>query len=246
LPLFVRGKDRFYFNYGVFLLNRNIAQLRHHCGMKTEELKDTLSNLRDLLVGRLAGNMSRHPPAKLVSHDRLYSLHRTKDPFKKTHKRVRSAPISYTIVTAEGPVSQDDQYLSRSVTSYSAASSASSWHSNVSLGTMAMGGSMDMLRETTETTAVQEDLESAEFGQSTDYGQSAEFEQSVEYGQSAGAEFGQSTEFGQSHSESVTEYGVEYGNEVEEDQEDDVEVDGEYYDAEDTVEPALTVDDIEV
>ena len=55
--MFIRGKDRFYFNYGVFLLNRNIAQLRHHCGMKTEELKDTLTNLKGLLVGRLAGNM---------------------------------------------------------------------------------------------------------------------------------------------------------------------------------------------
>ena len=35
-PLHSKGKEKFLFNYGVFLLNKNIAQLRHYCGMTTQ------------------------------------------------------------------------------------------------------------------------------------------------------------------------------------------------------------------
>uniref|UniRef100_H2YQI5 Uncharacterized protein n=1 Tax=Ciona savignyi TaxID=51511 RepID=H2YQI5_CIOSA len=53
-PIYVRGsKDRFLFEYGVFLLNKNIAQLRYYCGLGTQDLRPTLHNIRALLQDRL-------------------------------------------------------------------------------------------------------------------------------------------------------------------------------------------------
>ncbi|XP_078481900.1 LOW QUALITY PROTEIN: UV radiation resistance-associated protein [Ciona intestinalis] len=53
-PIYVRGnKDRFLFEYGVFLFNKNIAQLRYHCGLGTQDLRPTLHNIRTLLQDRL-------------------------------------------------------------------------------------------------------------------------------------------------------------------------------------------------
>nr|CAD7424893.1 unnamed protein product [Timema monikensis] len=48
-PLFSRGKDKLQFNYGVYLLNKNIAQLRWYCGVPTQDLRATLPNLATLL-----------------------------------------------------------------------------------------------------------------------------------------------------------------------------------------------------
>lgn len=48
-PLFSRGKDKLQFNYGVYLLNKNIAQLRWHFGLATPDLRATLPNLAPLL-----------------------------------------------------------------------------------------------------------------------------------------------------------------------------------------------------
>lgn len=47
-PLHMKGKNRMTFNYGVYLLNRNIAQLRCHCNMVTKDLRPTLHNLYGL------------------------------------------------------------------------------------------------------------------------------------------------------------------------------------------------------
>ena len=48
-PLYSRGKERFQFNYAVYLLNRNIAQLRFSLGLPTNDLRMTLPNLKSLL-----------------------------------------------------------------------------------------------------------------------------------------------------------------------------------------------------
>jgi len=48
-PLFTKGKERVHFDYGVYLLNKNIAQLRWYCGESTQDLRPTLSNLHQLL-----------------------------------------------------------------------------------------------------------------------------------------------------------------------------------------------------
>ncbi|XP_071511679.1 UV radiation resistance-associated gene protein-like [Diadema antillarum] len=48
-PLYTRGKEKFHFNYAVYLLNRNIAQLRFVLGLPTTDLRATLPNLQSLL-----------------------------------------------------------------------------------------------------------------------------------------------------------------------------------------------------
>ncbi|KAK9881429.1 hypothetical protein WA026_016315 [Henosepilachna vigintioctopunctata] len=50
-PLFTKGKDRMQFTYGVYLLNKNIAQLRWLYFMHTPDLKLTLPNLLSFLQG---------------------------------------------------------------------------------------------------------------------------------------------------------------------------------------------------
>lgn len=48
-PLFSRGKDKMQFNYGVYLLNKNISQLLWYSGLNTYDLRATLPNLMTLL-----------------------------------------------------------------------------------------------------------------------------------------------------------------------------------------------------
>ena len=53
-PLHTKGsKDKMHFKYGVFLLNKNIAQLRHYFGLQTTDLSATLPNLYSLIKERL-------------------------------------------------------------------------------------------------------------------------------------------------------------------------------------------------
>lgn len=51
-PLFTKSKD-IQFNYAVYLLNKNVAQLRFLCGIHTSDLKATLPNLLGLLQGKM-------------------------------------------------------------------------------------------------------------------------------------------------------------------------------------------------
>ncbi|XP_011641027.1 UV radiation resistance-associated gene protein [Pogonomyrmex barbatus] len=48
-PLFARSKDKLQFHYAVYLLNKNIAQLRWYCGLPTIDLRATLPNLATLI-----------------------------------------------------------------------------------------------------------------------------------------------------------------------------------------------------
>lgn len=52
-PLFAKGKEKFQFSYGVFLLNKNISQLRFYCGLGTRDLRLTLHNIKSLLESKL-------------------------------------------------------------------------------------------------------------------------------------------------------------------------------------------------
>ena len=52
-PLYFRNKEDVYSKYAVYLLNKNIAQLRWYCGLSTTELRATLPNLHNLLTARL-------------------------------------------------------------------------------------------------------------------------------------------------------------------------------------------------
>lgn len=50
--MYTKGKDRMQFNYAVYLINKNIAQLRCLYGLNTPELKSTLLNLLTFLQGK--------------------------------------------------------------------------------------------------------------------------------------------------------------------------------------------------
>ncbi|CCU81525.1 unnamed protein product [Blumeria hordei] len=55
-PLYMRGTIRFRFDYGVFLLNKNIEWLAMSQGLKVMDIRQTLSNLKYLLYICTAGN----------------------------------------------------------------------------------------------------------------------------------------------------------------------------------------------
>ncbi|XP_013863378.1 UV radiation resistance-associated gene protein [Austrofundulus limnaeus] len=59
LPLYPRG-ERFHFEYGVYLLNKNIAQLRYQHGLATPDLQQTLPNLKNFLEHGLMVRCDRH------------------------------------------------------------------------------------------------------------------------------------------------------------------------------------------
>ncbi|CAG7822535.1 unnamed protein product [Allacma fusca] len=52
-PLYFRGREDVYSKYAVYLLNKNIAQLRWYCGLSTPNLRATLPNLFNVLTSRL-------------------------------------------------------------------------------------------------------------------------------------------------------------------------------------------------
>jgi len=63
-PLYAKGVERVRFEYGVYLLNKNIAQLRWYCGENTPDLRPTLSNLSGLLTfcsNSVAGEVEVQP-----------------------------------------------------------------------------------------------------------------------------------------------------------------------------------------
>ncbi|CAH1245606.1 UVRAG [Branchiostoma lanceolatum] len=64
-PLYSKGKERFQFSYAVFLLNKNIAQLRYYCGLGTSDLRLTLPNLKSLLEQRLGVRFEATLPGAL-------------------------------------------------------------------------------------------------------------------------------------------------------------------------------------
>ncbi|XP_041948496.1 UV radiation resistance-associated gene protein isoform X1 [Alosa sapidissima] len=58
-PLYPRG-ERFQFEYGVYLLNKNIAQLRYQHGLSTPDLRQTLPNLKNFLEHGLLVRCDRY------------------------------------------------------------------------------------------------------------------------------------------------------------------------------------------
>lgn len=60
-------QDRDLFNYAVYLLNKNIAQLRLLCGLHTPDLKATLPNLLGLLQGKGYKTEAQKPHSDIES-----------------------------------------------------------------------------------------------------------------------------------------------------------------------------------
>lgn len=59
-PLYTKGVESAKADYALYLLNRDIAQLRWHCGLPTKDLRKTLLNLHDLMC---MATMANPPPA---------------------------------------------------------------------------------------------------------------------------------------------------------------------------------------
>jgi hypothetical protein len=61
-PLFARGAEQYRFEYGHFLLNKNIEQLMNNAGITILDIRNTLPNLKNLIVTLTA---SRTPSSRL-------------------------------------------------------------------------------------------------------------------------------------------------------------------------------------
>ncbi|XP_033001873.1 UV radiation resistance-associated gene protein [Lacerta agilis] len=59
-PLYPKGGEKLQFDYGVYLLNKNIAQLRYQHGLGTTDLRQTLPNLKNFLEHGLMVRCDRH------------------------------------------------------------------------------------------------------------------------------------------------------------------------------------------
>ncbi|KAA0704068.1 UV radiation resistance-associated gene protein p63 [Triplophysa tibetana] len=121
-PLYPRG-ERFQFEYGVYLLNKNIAQLRYQHGLSTPDLRQTLPNLKNFLEHGLLVRCDRHHvsmsiPVPLKSQltvdvstaSEVGFPTQTSSPERSVKKRARSdtdrqkdrtPPPSYTTATAQ-------------------------------------------------------------------------------------------------------------------------------------------------
>ncbi|XP_061558049.1 UV radiation resistance-associated gene protein isoform X1 [Phycodurus eques] len=104
-PLYPRG-ERFHFEYGVYLLNKNIAQLRYQHGLTTPDLQQTLPNLKNFLEHGLLVRCDRHHvsssiPVPVKSHlgvptasEVTYPRH-TSSPDQGLRKRASSEADKY-------------------------------------------------------------------------------------------------------------------------------------------------------
>nr|XP_020477728.1 UV radiation resistance-associated gene protein isoform X1 [Monopterus albus] len=99
-PLYTRG-ERFHFDYGVYLLNKNIAQLRYQHGLTTPDLQQTLPNLKNFLEHGLLVRCDQHHfsssilvPTKsqlsMCAASELGSPYHTSSPSQGLRKRANS------------------------------------------------------------------------------------------------------------------------------------------------------------
>ncbi|KAK7925411.1 hypothetical protein WMY93_007721 [Mugilogobius chulae] len=120
-PLYPRG-ERFHFEYGVYLLNKNIAQLRYQHGLTTPDLQQTLPNLKTFLEHGLMVRCDRHVsssisvpksqlsvgqgselgyPSHTSSPDRSLTKHRSSEADQK--KSTATPPPSYNTAVGAQP-----------------------------------------------------------------------------------------------------------------------------------------------
>ncbi|XP_033117850.1 UV radiation resistance-associated protein-like [Anneissia japonica] len=88
-PLYTKGKERFQFRYAVYLLNRNIAQLRYSLGLSTSDLRATLPNLKSLLEMKWGVNIENPKLTTIYQDQRKHASVAT-----GTQSKVRETPQS--------------------------------------------------------------------------------------------------------------------------------------------------------
>uniref|UniRef100_A0A8B9K5R9 UV radiation resistance associated gene n=1 Tax=Astyanax mexicanus TaxID=7994 RepID=A0A8B9K5R9_ASTMX len=118
-PLYPRG-ERFHFEYGVYLLNKNIAQLRYQHGLSTPDLRQTLPNLKNFLEHGLMVRCDRHVsssiPVPVKSHlsvsaasdiafmaspERGTRKRASSEADKQKYKEMQTPPPSYRTATGQ-------------------------------------------------------------------------------------------------------------------------------------------------
>ncbi|CAG2249455.1 UVRAG [Mytilus edulis] len=128
-PLYSKGKEKFYFNYGVYLLNKDIGQLRFYCGMGTADLRTTLQKYQNIIrtsrLGTKVENQNRlHKPNSDIK-DKNYSDIDTHSSLASGGRL--SAPDSTDMVTIENVLAgTKTDRLKRENDSFSNLSSANS------------------------------------------------------------------------------------------------------------------------
>ncbi|KAM6159473.1 UV radiation resistance-associated gene protein [Rhynchocyon petersi] len=65
-PLYPKGGEKLQFDYGVYLLNKNIAQLRYQHGLGTPDLRQTLPNLKNFMEHGLMVKCDRHHTSSAI------------------------------------------------------------------------------------------------------------------------------------------------------------------------------------
>uniref|UniRef100_A0A8C2M0T3 UVRAG n=1 Tax=Cricetulus griseus TaxID=10029 RepID=A0A8C2M0T3_CRIGR len=65
-PLYSKGGEKLQFDYGVYLLNKNIAQLRYQHGLATPDLRQTLPNLKNFMEHGLMIRCDRHQTSSAI------------------------------------------------------------------------------------------------------------------------------------------------------------------------------------
>ncbi|XP_063807313.1 UV radiation resistance-associated gene protein isoform X1 [Pseudophryne corroboree] len=120
-PLYPKGGEKLQFDYGVYLLNKNIAQLRYQHSLGTPDLRQTLPNLKSFMEYGLMVRCDRHQTSSAIpvpkrpassafgSHDVGFSS-RTPTPEREQRKRAssenekvqyRTPPPSYKAALAD-------------------------------------------------------------------------------------------------------------------------------------------------
>ncbi|XP_046675744.1 UV radiation resistance-associated protein-like [Homalodisca vitripennis] len=99
-PLYSRGKEKLQFNYGVYLLNKNIAQLRWYCNLVTQDLRTTLPNLLALLNLKPGHNTLRLEASKrALSSSELQGVgvRLVSPPSARYRTKSANSPLSYSL-----------------------------------------------------------------------------------------------------------------------------------------------------
>ncbi|XP_053312690.1 UV radiation resistance-associated gene protein [Spea bombifrons] len=100
-PLYPKGGEKLQFDYGVYLLNKNIAQLRYQHALGTPDLRQTLPNLKTFMEHGLMVRCDRHhissaipvpkrPPSATFEGQDVGFSSRTPTPDKGLRKRASS------------------------------------------------------------------------------------------------------------------------------------------------------------
>ncbi|CAO3668414.1 unnamed protein product [Umbelopsis ramanniana] len=96
-PLYAKGVDRYRFEYGVFLLNKNIEQLVNAHGLIVMDLRHTLPNIHYLIQAVLTTSVSTTPSSISVLSISSYARHRrTKSDASSTKPSPRTSLSALT------------------------------------------------------------------------------------------------------------------------------------------------------